>query len=192
MSRSSTEVRRRVPPALSVADSQADPGKEAGVLLPVLTDGDSAPDDLMTNDTPPPPQLGRVAGEALLRVAQRLTALLADLAAQQSLTPLQARLLRALRDRPSQGELARQLACDPSRISVLTGELEESGLVRRTPSRSDRRVRLTRLTEAGERAVSAIGAGLAERSPLDLRLSPEELTVLVRLLDKLEADDREH
>ncbi|SKA09712.1 DNA-binding transcriptional regulator, MarR family [Marinactinospora thermotolerans DSM 45154] len=140
-----------------------------------------------------PSPLGRTAGEAILRVAQRLTDVLAELAAEHGLTPLQARALRALRDRPSQGRLARALRCTPSRVSLITGELEERGLVTRVPSRSDRRVRVARLTPEGEQVVEAIGARLARESPLTHALGHEELRLLIALLNRLDdADDPAH
>ncbi|GAA1095319.1 MarR family winged helix-turn-helix transcriptional regulator [Nocardiopsis composta] len=128
----------------------------------------------------------RDAGEALLRVAHRLESLLAELAAEHGLTALEARTLRALLDGPSQGGLARQLGRAPSGVSVLTRRLEERGLVSRVSSRSDKRVRTARPTEAGLRVIRAIGAGLAERSPLSTRLTDPEVEALYRLLDALD------
>ncbi|CAL9399470.1 hypothetical protein SUDANB67_02617 [Nocardiopsis dassonvillei] len=133
-----------------------------------------------------PPTL-RDVGEALLHVAQRLDGLLTELAAEHGLSAFQARTLRALRDDPSQAALARQLGCTASRVSIVTGELEERGLVRRVPSRSDRRMRVTRLTEEGGRAVEAIGAGLTFRSPLEHALDDRQVEDLFRLLRAVEA-----
>lgn len=133
-----------------------------------------------------PPTL-RVVGEALLRVAQRLEGLLTELAAEHGLSAFQARTLRALRDNPSQTALACQLGCTASRVSIVTGELEERGLVRRVPSRSDRRMRVTRLTEEGGRAVEAIGAGLTSRSPLEHALDDRQVQDLFHLLRAVES-----
>jgi DNA-binding MarR family transcriptional regulator len=121
----------------------------------------------------------------LLRVAQRLDALLTTLAAEHGLTALQARTLRALRDAPSQSALARQLGRTASGVSVLTRELEAKGLVARVPSRSDRRVRVARPTAEGRRVVDAIGTGLAERSPLS-HLSPADVRALHAALARLD------
>src|SRR5690606_5876071 len=112
--------------------------------------------------------------------AHRLESLLAELAAEHGLTALEARTLRALLDGPSQGGLARQLGRAPSGVSVLTRRLEERGLVSRVSSRSDKRVRTARPTEAGLRVIRAIGAGLAERSPPSTRRTDPEAEALYR------------
>jgi DNA-binding MarR family transcriptional regulator len=129
----------------------------------------------------------RAAGEALLRVAQRLERLLGGLAAEHGLTAFQARALRALHDTASQSALAGQLGCTASRVSIVTGELEARGLVRRVAAVSDRRMRVARPTEEGSRVVDAIGAGLNARSPLSTALSEDEVVALYGLLAEVEA-----
>lgn len=129
----------------------------------------------------------RAAGEALLRLAQRLERLLGGLADEHGLTVFQARALRALHDTSSQRALARQLGCTASRVSIVTGELEACGLVRRVASVSDRRMRVARPTEEGSRVVDAIGAGLAAGSPLSSALTEDEAGALHALLAKVEA-----
>lgn len=132
----------------------------------------------------------RDAGEALLRVAGLLEELITALAAEHGLTAFQARTLRALHDTSSQSALADQLGCSASRVSVVTGELEERGLVRRAASSGDRRMRVTRPTEEGSRVVDAIGEELGARSPLG-RLTGGEVAELFRLLTAVEsASDR--
>ncbi|MGQ4269511.1 MarR family winged helix-turn-helix transcriptional regulator [Nocardiopsis changdeensis] len=127
----------------------------------------------------------RDAGEALLRVAHRVEGLLSELAAEHGLTAFQARALRALHDASSQGALARQLGCTASRISVITRELEERGLVRKAASISDRRMRMARPTAEGTRIVEAIGAGLTARSPLSA-LSEDRVAALFDLMSEVE------
>ncbi len=127
----------------------------------------------------------RDAGEALLRVSHRVEGLLSELAAEHGLTAFQARALRALHDVSSQGALARQLGCTASRISVITRELEERGLVRKTASISDRRMRMARPTAEGTRIVEAIGAGLTARSPLSA-LSEDRIVALFDLMSEIE------
>ncbi|MGW9351679.1 MarR family protein [Nocardiopsis flavescens] len=128
----------------------------------------------------------RDAGEALLRVAHRVEGLLSELAGEHGLTAFQARTLRALHDVSSQGALARQLGCTASRISVVTRELEERGLVRKISSISDRRMRMARPTPEGTRVVEAIGAGLTARSPLSA-LPEDRITALYHLMAEVEA-----
>ncbi|MDA0566811.1 MarR family transcriptional regulator [Streptomonospora sp. S1-112] len=127
----------------------------------------------------------RDAGEALLRAAERLNGLLTDLAQEHGLSALQARALRALSGGPTQGGLSRQLGCTPSVVSALTRDLEARGLVVRRASRSDKRVRLTTPTPRGREVLAAIGAGLAERSPLS-HLPPERVADLAAVLAELE------
>ncbi|MFL1377433.1 MULTISPECIES: MarR family winged helix-turn-helix transcriptional regulator [unclassified Nocardiopsis] len=140
-----------------------------------------------TSGAPEPDRpTARDAGEALLRVAHRVEGLLSELAAEHGLTAFQARTLRALHDVSSQGGLATQLGCTASRVSIVTRELEERGLVRKVASISDRRMRVARPTPEGTRIVESIGAGLVERSPLSA-LPEDRIAALFRLLARLEA-----
>ncbi|SHL44390.1 DNA-binding transcriptional regulator, MarR family [Pseudonocardia thermophila] len=126
----------------------------------------------------------RDVGEAVLNAAAKLNRLLETACAEEGISPLEARLMRTLRDEVvSQGELAERLALDPARISTLTGGLEKRGLLERVPSRSDRRQRHARLTPEGVEVVKRIGARLVGGSPLD-RLTEDERAALVRLLDR--------
>src|SRR3954467_11787876 len=47
--------------------------------------------------------------------------------------------------------LADTLSCDPSNVTGLVDRLESRGLIRRTPSADDRRVKVLELTPAGAR-----------------------------------------
>jgi DNA-binding MarR family transcriptional regulator len=92
------------------------------------------------------------------------------------------------------GGLARVEQIAPPTLTNLVGRLEERGLVRRRPDRTDRRSALVEVTAAGRRALadvrSAKVAFLVER--LD-RLTEEERADLVAalpLLERLLEDDR--
>jgi len=63
------------------------------------------------------------------------------------------------------GELAKMLFCDSSNVTGITDRLEERGLVRREPSPEDRRVKLLKLTDDGERMRIEITKRMAEPPP---------------------------
>jgi len=81
-------------------------------------------------------------------------------------------------------ELAGNLAYDPSYLTGLADELEQSGLIVRVAG-SDRRVKLLQLTEAGEAMRKSIGKAVGEGEPLSQRLDAAERATLVSLLEKL-------
>lgn len=90
-------------------------------------------------------------------------------------------------DRPlSLGDLASCMAFAKSNATQLVDSLETAELVRRAPSRNDRRCTLVELTETGDQQ-SALGNAALE--PLTQRLSetfsPEEREQLAVLLQKL-------
>lgn len=129
----------------------------------------------------------REAGEAILRVAGLLTDVLGAATADEHLTLGEARLLRALADDQTQGRLAERLGSTPSQVARLTTALEDRGLLRRTTSRHDRRVRQSRLTAEGRATLDRVGRRLRETSPLVRALGPDELRTLVDLLGRVEA-----
>ncbi|GAA2903952.1 hypothetical protein GCM10010472_72790 [Pseudonocardia halophobica] len=134
---------------------------------------------------PVPDPSGRRAGEAVLLAAARLTALLDEAASGEGLTPLQARFLRTLRDPVPQGRLAAALGIDPARVSALTRELAERGLVERVRADGDRRQRVTRPTPEGEAVVARVGARLAAATPLTRALDRVERERLAELLERV-------
>jgi DNA-binding MarR family transcriptional regulator len=94
--------------------------------------------------------------------------------------------LRRLAWKPMTGrQLADELGTDPPHVSVIVDELEEKGLVERTPHPTDRRAKILTVTPAGRRA-----AQKAERMlgapPAALRALPaEELATLDRIVAAL-------
>lgn len=150
----------------------------------------------MSSNTPRPlpgtPRslLAREVGESLLRVAASIDAAFAEATAPTGLTQLEARLLRATVNTPSQSELAQVLGIDAARVSTLTGALEDRGLLRKITGRGDRRIRRSELTDSGESIVDQIGLRLSELSPLPGELDEEQLTTLGALLAELEGPPR--
>jgi len=85
---------------------------------------------------------------------------LAKHAAGQDLSLIQTRLLGVLRDRePTMQELARLLGLDKSSVTGLVDRAEKRGLVRRTPSRQDRRAVRVELSASGRRIGRRIADG---------------------------------
>ena len=113
--------------------------------------------------------------------------LLADRAAGQDLSVIQARLLGVLRDRtPTMNELARLLGLDKSSITGLVDRAERRGLVTRVASARDRRSTQVVLTAAGQDLVSAAAAGFdADVTALLAQLSAADRDRLAGLVSRL-------
>jgi DNA-binding MarR family transcriptional regulator len=107
------------------------------------------------------------------------------------LAPQQAIALRILGAGPRpMGELAKYLMCDSSNVTGITDRLEERGLVRRTLSDQDRRVKLLVLTDEGESLRKEITERLAE-PPRWLSSLPEaDQRKLKEILERAIADDQ--
>ena len=86
----------------------------------------------------------------------------------------------------SQREIATQLHVAPSLVVTLVDQLTRSGAVRRTRSRSDRRVQTIEIKDEGRRLLKA-ATDVASRLDADLRapLSPDDQQALDRLLPSL-------
>ncbi|MFP4148713.1 MAG: MarR family winged helix-turn-helix transcriptional regulator [Nitriliruptoraceae bacterium] len=136
----------------------------------------------------------RDVGELILRVAARLDDAVARASAAQDLTPVEARLLRLLLDTGPwpQARVARRLALDPSRVSVLAVALEKRGLVARRQDRGDLRITTLRATDDARRRVAAVGGLLRESTPLRRldRRACEVLTQELSVLVEPEGDER--
>jgi MarR family transcriptional regulator, organic hydroperoxide resistance regulator len=71
--------------------------------------------------------------------------------------------LRSLGPMRTQAALAEAIGADKTRIIGTLDELQEAGLLSRTPDPDDRRVRLLSLTEHGQEVERAVRAGIRER-----------------------------
>jgi DNA-binding MarR family transcriptional regulator len=106
--------------------------------------------------------------------------------AELGLTPAAARALRELDpDHPLPArDLAGQLGCDRSNVTVLVDKLEQAGLVERRTDPTDRRQKTLVVTEEG-RAVRARVIEVMSDSRLLSGLSDEELSTLRDLVWKV-------
>jgi DNA-binding MarR family transcriptional regulator len=124
--------------------------------------------------------LAQVGAHAAAGFAGRLAAI--------DLTPPQAGILRAISRAGglSQRALAEQLDILPSRLVSFMDELERRGLVERRNNLEDRRTYALHLTEAGTKALAAIGRIAREhQDALCAALTPEERETLSRLLQRI-------
>jgi DNA-binding MarR family transcriptional regulator len=81
--------------------------------------------------------------------------------------------------------LAERLTADPPYVTLIVDDLEERGLVKRTPHPEDRRAKLVQLTAAGRAAAKRADAILDE-PPAALRdLPAKDLAALLRVLERL-------
>ena len=124
------------------------------------------------------PVAGGEAAAQLRVVIGRLSRLLRPTRAGGSLTPTQISVLfTVVRHGPlSFAELAEREALNPTMLSRVVGGLSDTGLVRRTTDRADRRSALAAATAAGRRLRERIHA---ERNSA-LAASLAELTVAQR------------
>ena len=109
------------------------------------------------------------------------------LAAELQLSPAQCHVLHLIEPgRPiPMGRLAETLACDASNVTGLVDRLESRGLVRRSPSADDRRVKVLALTPSGARLRTVLVDRMTT-PPVTLdRLSVREQRELVRILTRL-------
>jgi len=108
-------------------------------------------------------------------------------AAEFDLSPIQCHVLHLIEPgRPlPMSRLADTLSCDPSNVTGLIDRLESRGLVRREPSRRDRRVKELHLTSTGSRIRAQLLRRIAARSLPLSRLSLDQQRTLVKILESL-------
>ncbi|MBB5159840.1 MarR family winged helix-turn-helix transcriptional regulator [Saccharopolyspora phatthalungensis] len=95
-------------------------------------------------------ELGLAAG--LVRLANLVNRVFADVAREHGITPQQAQLLCKLIQGPvGMAELGRKLDLEKSSLTGLVDRAERRGLVRRVRDRRDRRACLIELTDDGTR-----------------------------------------
>ena len=98
-------------------------------------------------------------------------------------------VLTALRDEPmrTQAALAKAIGADKTRIIAVLDDLQRRGLIEREPDPADRRVRLLRLTTAGNRLHAKVRDAIREQEAVLLGvLPPSDRTAFVRSLQRLD------
>lgn len=131
-------------------------------------------------DSAPQPALALQAlpGHCIRRLQQAAVALFAQETAPAGVTPVQYAVVQTLAARPGidQRTLAREVSFDASTIGGVVDRLEARGLLTRSHSPGDRRVRLLHLTPDGE--------------ALLVDLAPSVQRTQQRLLEPLSAAER--
>ncbi len=82
-------------------------------------------------------------------------------------------------------ELSGRLGADPPYVTLISQDLEQRGLVRRTVHPTDRRAKLLSITPAGQAVLARAEAVLDEPPPALLDLTSQELEILTVLLDRV-------
>ena len=100
------------------------------------------------------------------------------------------RALRRLAEQPQTlRALAEQLSADPPYVTLIVDDLEERGLVKRTPHPKDRRAKLVQLTTAG-RATARRANNILDEPPAALRdLPSEDLAILLSMLEQIQMNN---
>jgi MarR family transcriptional regulator, lower aerobic nicotinate degradation pathway regulator len=125
------------------------------------------------------------------RFFQICTSAYAEASAEVGLTPLQGGILAYLTKQTTnhdidQNGLAARLGIDRASTSALIDELESMGLVERRVSHIDRRARLLRLTERGEKVRSQLHPrSMACQARVFATLSSHERELLLDLLTRV-------
>jgi DNA-binding MarR family transcriptional regulator len=122
------------------------------------------------------------------RLNQIHSALFAEECGEHGLTSLQFAALTALRAYPGVDatRLSTLIAFDRSTIGSVLDRLEAKALIRREPSRDDRRVKLLRLTDAGEALLVTVGPAVERVQQRLLQpLDPADRPAVVRLMTQI-------
>ena len=127
------------------------------------------------------------AWQLLVRFSFTQRATLPALAAELELSPAQCHLLNLIDpDRPMpMGEVAGAMSCDASNVTGLVDRLESRGLLQRTASKEDRRVKVLSLTPLGARVRAALLQRMTSSPPTLERLSAADQRALARIMRRL-------
>jgi DNA-binding MarR family transcriptional regulator len=111
-----------------------------------------------------------------------------DALARRGLTANDARGLWSLSEQDGRplGSLAREWGCDPSNVTFIIDRLVRAGLVSRTESPTDRRIKLISLTGKGARIRRELLAEYHTPPPGISKLSTGELEALERIMRRLD------
>lgn len=142
----------------------------------------------LSNPNPVGVDLDDLPGHHIRRLQQIAVAIFLQEAEPLGLTPVQYAALQAVANAPGidQSSLARSIGLDTSTIGGVVDRLESRGLLQRNASPDDRRVRLLRLTEAGQALLhDAIPAMLRAQRRILEPLPPGDRDEFMRMLRTL-------
>jgi DNA-binding MarR family transcriptional regulator len=123
----------------------------------------------------------------LFQVVDRARTDFDAVAAGFGLTGQQARALLFLHEPRPMSDLADHLQCDRSNITGIADRLERAGAIDRVAG-ADRRVKLLRLTAAGEHQREQLAEAVSRGSTVMAKLNKQQRGQLAELLDALLAD----
>jgi len=132
--------------------------------------------------------LYEMPGHLIRRAQQISTALFAEECAEFDLTSVQYAALLAIRTNPGVDatRLSALIAFDRSTLGDVLERLEAKGWVMRTPSPSDRRVKLLQLTLEGERLLRQVEPAVQQVQQRLLEpLAPADRATMIRLLAQI-------
>lgn len=139
--------------------------------------------------------LDELPGNAIRRLQQIAVAIFLQEAEAQGVTPVQYAVLQALANTPDvdQRSLARLLGFDTSTIAGVIDRLQARGAVCRQLAPQDRRVRLLRLTPAGQALLDAVLPAMHRTQQRILApLQADEQAEFMRLLRRLVTANNTH
>ena len=130
---------------------------------------------------------GREAFELTFRWWQEHRRYMGELQAATGLSPMEVHALRALEPGSAVPtvSLAQAIHCEPSNITSVVDRLVRNGLVERSSSDGDRRMRLVMLTGAGVGMRDTVESLLARPPSAITRLTPKEQLQLRDLLRRM-------
>ncbi len=134
------------------------------------------------------PAIDRLPGHAIRRLHQISVGIFHQEMQALNLTPVQYAALRTVHSQPGidQRTLARQIALDTSTTAGVVDRLEARGLLQRSLSTEDKRVRLLTLTPEGSELLHQAQPGVLRAQELTLApLSPQQRQAFMELLNLL-------
>jgi DNA-binding MarR family transcriptional regulator len=138
--------------------------------------------------------LAAMPGHGIRRLQQVAVALFMQESAATGVTPVQYAVLQTLAQQPGidQRSLARAVSFDTSTIGGVVDRLEARGLLTRSLSPADKRVRLLHLTEDGESLLSELIPSMQRTQERILEpLTPAERKEFMRMVQAVVAHHRE-
>jgi DNA-binding MarR family transcriptional regulator len=135
--------------------------------------------------SPRPTELHATPGHCIRRLQQMAVAIFMQESVTTGVTPVQFAVLQTLAGQPGldQRTLAREVSFDTSTIGGVIDRLELRGLLTRSFSAEDRRVRLLHLTRTGEALLAQLTSGVQRAQERMLEpLTPNERKEFLRMM----------